>query len=330
MDFGRKGDNKRAMNLMWKKGISLKEAWAIVQGRKKGSSRRNCFGAGSGAEGYEINPETGRMRKICEHGRNPTTGRCYNPPRAFKPSPEGYEYNMRTGRYLKICEHGRNPATGKCFPRPQGMIPAGYVLSEGRLLKMCKYGRDPITGKCNKKPREVPATPPPGYEYLSDGRLRKMCTYGRDPLTLKCFPKPKTLVGIPAGYERTSTGRLRLICNPTTHYRNAKGRCLPLKSRASGFYDALESPIYNTNPLDADYLDSEVFPPSFNPFDDEPSSNPFDDKPSSNPFDDKPVDPVYDEDDFDPFNTFGRKYKKPKRRTMRSCFGSCSSCNALN
>jgi hypothetical protein len=316
MDFGRKGDNKRAMNLMWKNGISLKDAWAIVQGRKKGSSRKNCFGVGSGVEGYEINPETGRMRKICEHGRNPDTGRCYGAPRAFKPAPEGYEYNLRTGRYLKICEHGRNPATGRCFPRPQGMVPDGYTLSGGRLVKICKYGRDPITGKCNKKPIAVPATPPAGYEYLSDGRLRKMCTYGRDPLTLKCFPKPKMLVGIPDGYERSSTGRLRLICNPATHYRNAKGRCLPLKKGVSDYYDALEAPdintaIFSTNPFETPYLDTDPFPSTYNPFED--------DKP--------PV--VYDEDDFDPFG-FGKKYKKPKRRNMRSCFGSCSECNALN
>ena len=323
MDFGRKGDNTRAMNLMWRKGVSLKDAWAIVQGRKKGSSkkrgssRKNCFGVNSDmyADGMEINPATGRMRRVCAYGRNPLTGKCL-PPRVIKDAPDGYEYNVNTGKFRKICEHGRNPLTNRCFSRPPGIIPQGFMMSDGKLLKMCKYGRDPLTGRCNKKPREIPATPPPGYEYLSDGRLRKMCTYGRDPLTLRCFPKPRTLVGIPEGYERTSKGRLRLICNPATHYRNARGRCVPIKSGLAGYFDAIEMPEIggmprlSTNPFDSDFLQYDQNPGMPNPFEDEP---------------DQTV--VYDEDDFDPFNQFGRKYKKPKRRTMRSCFGSCSSCS---
>jgi hypothetical protein len=35
MDFGRKGDNKRAMDLMWKTGMSLKQAWKVVKGKSK-------------------------------------------------------------------------------------------------------------------------------------------------------------------------------------------------------------------------------------------------------------------------------------------------------
>lgn len=38
MEFGRKGDAKRAMKLAWSKGITLKQAWKIVKkGRKKRS-----------------------------------------------------------------------------------------------------------------------------------------------------------------------------------------------------------------------------------------------------------------------------------------------------
>ena len=38
MEFGKKGDAKRAMQLKWKKGISLKKAWEEVQ--KKQSSKK--------------------------------------------------------------------------------------------------------------------------------------------------------------------------------------------------------------------------------------------------------------------------------------------------
>ncbi len=41
MDFGKKGDAKKAMKLMWKEGITLKQAWKRVKGKesKKKSSK---------------------------------------------------------------------------------------------------------------------------------------------------------------------------------------------------------------------------------------------------------------------------------------------------
>ena len=38
MDFGKKGDAKKAMKLMWKEGITLKQAWKRIKSGKKGAS----------------------------------------------------------------------------------------------------------------------------------------------------------------------------------------------------------------------------------------------------------------------------------------------------
>ena len=40
MDFGKKGDAKKAMKLMWKEGITLKQAWKRIKSGKKGASSK--------------------------------------------------------------------------------------------------------------------------------------------------------------------------------------------------------------------------------------------------------------------------------------------------
>ncbi len=340
MDFGRKGDNKRAMDLMWKTGMSLKQAWKVVKGKSKSKSkskskkpsRRNCFGAVDGMcpQGYEINPATGRMRKICEYGRNPVTGKCLKGPRAPKAVPPGYEFNVQTGRYRKICEYGRDMNTGRCLPMPRdGGIKEGYEINPatGRLRKVCVYGRN-VNGRCFGRPMDQTMPPRMGYEYAPDGKLRKICLYGRDPITGRCVGKPRLgPVGIPEGYEvNPVTGRYRKMCL-SGYYRTPRGRCVPMKE-ALKYEDAMElSPLSNTNPFDADYLDTDPFPASFNPFDDDPVSTSSSTSacPPSNPFCPQP-----DDDDYDPFSvfSFGKKRRpKARPRTRRSCFGTCSSCD---
>lgn len=296
MDFGRKGDNKRAMDLMWKSGMSLKQAWKVVKGKSKSKSkskrpsRRNCFGALDGMcpQGYEINPGTGRMRKICEYGRNPITGKCLKGPSVIKPAPAGYEYNVDTGKYRKICEYGRDMKTGRCLPMPRQVgIKEGYEINPatGRLRKVCVYGRN-VNGRCFGRPMDQTIPPRMGYEYAPNGKLRKICLYGRDPITGRCVGKPRLgPVGIPDGYEvNPGTGRYRKMCLPG-YYRTPRGRCVPMKE-ALRYEDAMEYPM-------------------------SPLSNPFDDEPVSasvctptNPFCPQPED-----DDYDPFSifTFGKK-----------------------
>ena len=358
MDFGRKGDNKRAMDLMWKSGMSLKAAWKVVKGKKpikrKKSNRRNCFGARECADGYEINPATGRMRKICEYGRNVATGKCLKPPRVIKDAPIGYEYNVDTGKYRKICEHGRNPLTGRCLPmsRMPGMvaIKEGYEINPttGRLRKICVYGRNATTGKCYGRPMDQSMAPPIGYEYAPNGRLRKICLYGRDPVSGRCVGKPRLgPVGVPEGYEiNPATGRYRQMC-PNGYLRNSRGRCVQVKMPVQ-YEDALDFeappeisyPIvpYSARSQSSSSLSSTCLKNPFSPgcFDTKKTSrskNPFDDNydtrdpfPSNfNPFEDEPR---VEDDDFDPFSvfSFGKK-RRSRPKTRRSCFGTCSSCN---
>jgi len=334
MDFGRKGDNKRAMNLMWKSGMSLKDAWAVVQGRKtkgrKGTSRKNCFGA-YGDEpppGYEFNPATRRFRKICEFGRDPLTGKCMRGPRAIPPTPPGYEYNVNTGKFRKICEYGRDPVTQKCLPAPRTMeLKEGYEFNPatGRLRKVCDYGRNPTTGRCYGRPMDQSMLPPVGYEYGPNGKLRKVCLYGRDMVTGRCMgkPRPRRFEGVPDGYEiNPDTGRYRKIC-PSSHYRNARGRCVPIK-RASRYEDALEG--IDTNPFNSGMAYDDVL------LDSDPYAE------LDGLMESSGGDGGDGGDDYDPFAAFDfgalrRKSKsksKPRSRTRRSCFGSCSACNAIN
>ena len=161
MEFGKKGDAKKAMKLMWKEGITLKQAWKRV----------NKFGDAACPDGYEPNPNfTGdgasRRRpclKKCDlfFMRDPTTGRCRKmtmmapSAAASKPIPPGYEMGP-TGRLRKICppDSVRNPQ-GRCVKSvaSRGDIPDGYEVSpKGRLRKICPVGsyRDPTTGRCRK------------------------------------------------------------------------------------------------------------------------------------------------------------------------------------
>jgi hypothetical protein len=96
---------------------------------------------------------------------------------------EGYEINPDTGRLRKICVYGRNVATGRCFGRPMDQTmapPMGYEYApNGRLRKICLYGRDPVSGRCMGKPRLRPVGIPEGYEINpTTGRYRQMCQPG--------------------------------------------------------------------------------------------------------------------------------------------------------
>lgn len=342
MDFGRKGDNKRAMDLMWKSGMSLKQAWKVVKGKSKSKakrpSRKNCFGARDGMcpQGYEINPATGRMRKICEYGRNPQTGKCLKGPSVIKPAPAGYEYNVDTGKYRKICEYGRDMKTGRCLPMPRPVgIKEGYEINPqtGRLRKVCVYGRN-INGRCFGRPMDQTIPPKMGYEYAPDGRLRKICLYGRDPVSGRCMGKPRLgPVGIPQGYEvNPATGRYRQMC-PDGYLRNSRGRCVQVKMPIQ-YEDALEDVDFESSPKisypmvpysarsqSSSSLSSACLINPFNPgcFD---TKDPY---PSNlNPFNEP------EDDDYDPFSvfSFGKKRRpKARPRTRRSCFGTCSSCD---
>jgi hypothetical protein len=106
--------------------------------------------------GYEINPATGRQRKMCvdPEVRN-ARGRCAVP-RAAPVLQPGYEINPDTGRARKMCvpPEVRN-AKGRCAaPRAAPVLQPGYEINPdtGRARKMCAHDqyRDPDTGRCKK------------------------------------------------------------------------------------------------------------------------------------------------------------------------------------
>ena len=251
MDFGKKGDAKRAMRLHHKEGITLKEAWKRVKGKsghskksKKGSmspkkkravakakkamklhhregitlkqawKRVNKFGDTVCPPGYEPNVMwtggSGQRQciKMCPDGfyRDPVSNRCKKIPtaRAAMVVPPGMEINPETGRLRKMCvpPQVRNPVTKRCKNPVSDVVPPGMERNPetGRLRKICDVGyyRDPVTGRCRKirtvlqpliaPPYEPPAVPPFGGATLMDfGKYRsrssgfgkvRMCGFG--------------------------------------------------------------------------------------------------------------------------------------------------------
>lgn len=205
MEFGKKGDAKKAMKLMWKEGITLKQAWKKVKGKDKKTKSKgnknamspkkrkavanakramklkwkegitlkqawkkvNKFGDSVCPPDYEPNPMWGGARgqrqciKICGPGmyRDPVTNRCRKTPAAARvPSvrqiPDGMEINPATGRLRKVClmPNVRNDR-GRCIkPKAVPVLKPGYEINPvtGRLRKMCLPGhyRDPVSGRC--------------------------------------------------------------------------------------------------------------------------------------------------------------------------------------
>ena len=181
MEFGKKGDAKKAMKMMWREGITLKQAWKRVRSPRR-SRRTNRFGYTVCPEGYAPNPlwkkNEGRGKqciKACEPGsvRNYVTGRCNKMsgsvvPPGYEPNPNYYIGSNRQP-FVKACPPGSiRTASGKCksiAPR----LPLGYEINPetGRRRVACgpNQYRDPNTGKC----RNVIA--PPGdasLGYMSD------------------------------------------------------------------------------------------------------------------------------------------------------------------
>jgi len=249
MDFGKKGDAKKAMKLMWKEGISLKQAWKRVKHGKKGVSpkkskkgkksamspkkkravanakkamklhhregitlkqawkRVNRFGDTVCPPGYEPNVmwSGGRSQRQCikQCGffqmRDPVTNRCKNMTMTMvKPAPmvsvsreipPGMEINPETGRLRKMCvsPQVRNPMTKRCKNPVSNVVPLGMERNPetGRLRKICKVGyyRDPVTGRCRKirtvlQPL-IAAVPPFGGATLMDFGKKRSSGFGK-------------------------------------------------------------------------------------------------------------------------------------------------------
>ena len=169
MDFGKKGDAKKALKLAWKdhkgKGpltsAELKRAW----------KKTMRFGDTVCPPGEEPNTwwTGGKGQRQCikqcglSQMRNPDTNRCKNMvvedlPMLRVPPPElaGFEFNPKSGKYRKICDPPKvRNEQGRCVvPRAELVLKPGYEINPetGRARKMCKQDeyRDPVTKRCRK------------------------------------------------------------------------------------------------------------------------------------------------------------------------------------
>ena len=182
MEFGKKGDAKKAMKLKWKKGITLKQAWKEIKGGKKYSSKRKTKTSPKRKRVQNNAKKAMRMHHREGISLKQAWKRVLNTKSRFgargltwdSDCPSGYESNPSIfgNPCLKKCgpHQERNPKTNKCvgsYPRRvakhnktphltptkvETIIPSGYELNPttGRLRKICtpdQY-RDPVTGRC--------------------------------------------------------------------------------------------------------------------------------------------------------------------------------------
>ena len=143
---------KKAMKLKWKEGISLKQAWKKV----------NKFGDTVCPQGFEPNPNwaAGRGQRQCIkscgfYQMRDASGRCRNMTMA-KQIPMDMEINPETGRLRKICQppNVRNQR-GRCVaPKMPMVVKPGHEINPatGKQRKICQpgYYRDPVSGRCKK------------------------------------------------------------------------------------------------------------------------------------------------------------------------------------
>ena len=202
MEFGKKGDAKKAMKLMWKEGITLKQAWKRVKGKDKKSKSGGKKKSMSPKKKKAIANAKKAMKLKWKEGI--TLKQAWKKVNKFGDTvcPSGFEPNvMWTGKpgqrqCLKVCDfyEMRDPVTNKCkkmtMVKTVKTVPDGMEINPatGRLRKICAPPNIRNTkGRCIQPTAEI--VPPPGMEINpATGRLRKMCLPGqyRDPMTQRC------------------------------------------------------------------------------------------------------------------------------------------------
>jgi len=173
MEFGRKGDAKKAMKLHHREGITLKQAWKRVKGGKTTKSKKSKKSGMSPKKKKAVSNAKKAMR--LHHREGITLKQAWKKINKFGDTvcPQGYEMNPKwNGRRIDhqcIKECGflqtRDPVTNRCKGPLGGRGPAsplsaarppvlkpGYEINPatGRPRKMCLPGqyRDPVTGRC--------------------------------------------------------------------------------------------------------------------------------------------------------------------------------------
>jgi len=189
MEFGKKGDAKRAMRIHHHEGISLKAAWKRVLGKSKKKSTKKTSKSGLSKtqslakKAMKLHHSKGiSLKKAWEMvQRFGSTSDMYNPPELVD-----YEFNPKTGRYIKRCkDYQRRAENGRCTGKKPVIPPPGREINPetGRLRKICEPPKmRNLSGRCVDPRKDLK----PGYVINpKTGRpqLASKDGYYRDPET---------------------------------------------------------------------------------------------------------------------------------------------------
>tara|TARA_B100001173_G_scaffold81562_1_gene69702 strand:- start:212 stop:1357 length:1146 start_codon:yes stop_codon:yes gene_type:complete len=215
MEFGKKGDAKKAMKMMWREGITLKQAWKKVKGDK--SPRRSR---------RSRSPKRSKRRASSKRRMSPKKRK------AVSNAKKAMRMHHREGITLKQAWKRVNRFGYTVCPEGYAPNPL-WMKNEGRgkqCIKACEPGsvRNYVTGRCNKMSGSVV---PPGYEPNPNYYIGS----NRQPFVKACPPgsirtasgKCKSIApSLPLGYEiNPETGRRRVACGPNQYRDPNTGKC---------------------------------------------------------------------------------------------------------
>ena len=202
MEFGKKGDAKKAMKMMWREGITLKQAWKKVKGGK--SPRRSR------------SPKRSRRRASPRRSMSPSKRK------AVANAKKAMRMHHREGITLKqawrrvnsfgatVCPKGYAPNPGWALTAPLG--------SQCRKECAPDQYRHPVTHRCRKY-APVKAPCPPGKIMGPKGRCRK--TRDENAVVPPGYePNPNYTIGsnrqpfikiCPRGMERTGANKCKKV-----------------------------------------------------------------------------------------------------------------------
>lgn len=200
MEFGKKGDARKALLLHHRKGMSLKDAWKKVNKGKRKKEKKKTDAKKARRDA--------KKAMMLHHQKGMSLKKAWKEVRSkfgYTVCPKGYEANTKwTGdkgqkQCIKKCDfyQYRDTTSNRC---------RNMTILEGRPMDSSGYEMNPLTG-----------------------RMRKKCNPGyiRSEITGRCR-KDRVLQD---GYEiNPRTGRSRKICPPGWTRNESTGRCRLMRS----------------------------------------------------------------------------------------------------
>lgn len=216
MEFGRKGDAKRAMRIHHREGISLKAAWKRVLGKSKKKSPKKK------TKGLTKTQRLAKKAMKLHHSKGIPLKKAWKMVQKFgatadmyiPPELVDYEFNPESGQYRKRCkDYQYRTSDGRCVGRKPVVPPPGKEINPetGRLRKICEPPnvRD-ARGRCVAPRKDLK----PGYVInprTGRPQLASKEGYYRDPMTNRWRKIPR----IAGSYDPSnSVNNLNRIRNP--------------------------------------------------------------------------------------------------------------------